>query len=90
MPASAIADMLHLALVRKRDAGMPGVTSILHPGEWAADRPYWCNLSGNCHCLHLTRTGPRVYDIAVVKWYDVLHREIQCCAFPGSVSLLCT
>lgn len=33
MPSSAIADMLHLALVRKRDAGMPGVTSILLPGE---------------------------------------------------------
>lgn len=38
MPASAIADMLHLALVRKRDAGMPGVTSILHPGELRAKR----------------------------------------------------
>ena len=33
MPSSAIADVLHLALVRKRDAGMPGVTSILHPGK---------------------------------------------------------
>ena len=32
MPVSAVGDMLQLALARKRDAGMPGVTSILHPG----------------------------------------------------------
>ena len=32
MPASAVRDMLQLALARKRDAGMPGVTSILQPG----------------------------------------------------------
>jgi len=32
MPASAVRDMLQLALARKRDAGMPGVTSILQNG----------------------------------------------------------